>query len=68
MAGHSISPGGKIGSSGKHYAQWVCEMGDQNKRLFRGKHAGRESLVICIKIRISRDRIIRKTDASRRVR
>src|SRR5271157_2888499 len=32
MASHSISSGGKIGSSGKHYARRVCEMGDQNKR------------------------------------
>ena len=37
MASHSIGPGGKMGSSEKHYARGICEMGDQNKRLFRGK-------------------------------
>src|SRR5208337_3146275 len=46
MASHSIGPGGKIGSSGKHYAQRVCEMRDQNKRVFRAKIANRELLVI----------------------
>src|SRR5450759_297011 len=46
MASHSISSGGKIGSSGKHYVQWIYEMEDQNKRLFQGKTPGRELLAI----------------------
>src|SRR5271157_6035214 len=44
MASHSIGPSGKIGNSGKHYAQEVCEMRDQNKRVFRAKIASRELL------------------------
>jgi hypothetical protein len=44
MAGDSISPNGKTGSPGKHYVQWDCEMGDENKRLFKGKTEGRELL------------------------
>src|SRR4051794_12246676 len=44
MASRSVSSGGKIGSSGKYYAPRVCEMGDQNKHVFRAKTAGRELL------------------------
>ena len=44
MAGHSISPSGKTGSPGKHYVRWTCEMGTENKRLFKGETHGRESL------------------------
>src|SRR5713101_5054150 len=32
IASHSIGPSGKMGNWGKHYAQGVCEMGDQNRR------------------------------------
>jgi hypothetical protein len=45
MGGHSISPSGKTGSSGKHYARWHCEMGDENKPFFKGKTDGRELLL-----------------------
>src|SRR5271166_6046747 len=45
MGGHSVSPSVKTGSSGKHYARRHCEMGDENKRLFKGKTHGREFLV-----------------------
>src|SRR5271154_5651517 len=45
MASHSIDPSVKIGASGKHYARGVCEMGEENRRVFRAKVAGRELLI-----------------------
>ena len=44
MVSHSVGPSGKMGNSEKHYARRICEMGDQNKRLFRGKTVARELL------------------------
>src|SRR5271157_6069609 len=44
MASHSISPSVKMGGPEKHFARGICEMRDQNKRLFRGKTVGRELL------------------------
>src|SRR5271157_4436200 len=46
MASHSISPSVKMGGPEKHFARGICEMRDQNKRLFRGKTVGRELLSI----------------------
>ena len=45
MASHSISPSVKMGGPKKHFARGICEMRDQNKRLFRGKTVGRELLI-----------------------
>src|SRR5271165_5294797 len=44
MASHSVSPSVKMGGPEKHFARGICEMRDQNKRLFRGKTVGRELL------------------------
>ena len=41
---HSISPNDKMGTSGKYYAQAVCEMRDQKERVFSGKTGSRELL------------------------
>src|SRR3954463_8276999 len=46
MVSHFLDPGGKMGSSGEHYAGWIREMGDQKQRLFKGKTPGRELLVL----------------------
>src|SRR6266540_3046792 len=45
IASHSISSGGKIGSSGKHCVTWIYDVEDENRRLFQGKTSGRELLV-----------------------
>ena len=44
IANHSISSGGKIGSSGKHCVKWIHDVEDENRRLFQGKTPGRELL------------------------
>src|SRR5208283_4698679 len=44
IASHSISSGGKIGSSGKHCVKWIHDVEDENRRLFQGKTSGREWL------------------------
>jgi hypothetical protein len=44
MVSHFLDPSGKMGSSGEHYEGWICEMGDQKQRLFKGKTPGRELL------------------------
>src|ERR1700682_1932727 len=44
ITSHSIGTSGKMESSGKYYARWMCEIGDQEPRLFRGKTPDRELL------------------------
>src|SRR3954454_11077264 len=46
MVSHRLDPGGKMGSSGEHYARWIREMGNPKQRLFKGKTPGRELLVL----------------------
>src|SRR3954470_18903616 len=44
MVSHRLDPGGKMGSSGEHYARWIREMGNPKQRFFKGKTPGRELL------------------------
>ena len=46
MASHSVGRSDKMGSSGKHYVQGICEMRDQKGRVFSGKTANRELLTV----------------------
>src|SRR3954466_14641993 len=45
MVSHRLDPGGKMGSSGEHYAPGIREMGNPKPRLFKGTTPGRELLV-----------------------
>ena len=46
MGSQSVGLGGNLGSSEKHYARGICEMGDQNRPFFQARTAGRELLVL----------------------